>query len=111
MSNEFTEMPKMVLTRSDYVLSALYQWMIENDGEPQIVVNTLVDGVFAPSNLINPDGTIVYNLTPTAVSGLSIKDGYVCFNARFNGKETYVSLPCVSAVSYTHLTLPTKRIV
>tara|TARA_R110001583_G_scaffold52147_14_gene162248 strand:+ start:7725 stop:8174 length:450 start_codon:yes stop_codon:yes gene_type:complete len=98
MSEEFTPIPKMLLSRSDYVLPALYQWMLENDGEPQLVVNTIMEGVFAPPNLINPDGNITYNLSPNAITGLEFSGGYVSFYARFNGQNTHVTFPTMSVL-------------
>lgn len=98
MSNETPEFPKMLLFRSEFVLPALYQWMLEHDGEPQMVVNTRIEGVFAPSNLIAKDGTITYNLNPAAIVGLEFSNGYVSFYTRFSGKETHVTFPCMAVL-------------
>lgn len=88
--------PAIVLNRSDFVFPALYEWIVQNDGSPYVVVNTMIDGVVADPSKIDPNGRITYNLSPGATQNLLIKDGFVSFDARFNGKIMSISFPCMA---------------
>jgi len=88
--------PKAVLNRSDFVLAALHAWILENNGIPYVVVNTMIEGVVADPKLTNKDGMIVYNLSPNSAANLSINEGWVSFDARFNGKSMNITFPCIA---------------
>lgn len=96
MMEQNVTIPAVVLNRSDFVFPALYEWIVQNDGSPYVVVNTMIDGVVADPSKIDPNGRITYNLSPGATQNLLIKDGFVSFDARFNGKIMSISFPCMA---------------
>jgi stringent starvation protein B len=97
MDNENQTVPAMFLNRSDFVLSALYSWIVENDGKPLVAVNTMIEGVTVTSDReVDDKGMITYNLSPQAVRNLIIQDGFVSFDASMSGVKRNISFPCVA---------------
>lgn len=85
----------MAMTSSrPYLVRALYEWIVDNDFTPHIVVNALEDGVQVPQQYVNKDGQIVLNVAPRAVVALDMTNKSVAFNARFGGISTDVFVPC-----------------
>ena len=48
-----------------YLIRALYQWIVDNDCTPHLLVNADYPGVQVPSKFVS-DGQIVLNVSPTA---------------------------------------------
>lgn len=80
-----------------YLLRALYEWIVDNDCTPHLVVSTEQEGVRVPPGLAK-DGSIVLNVAPSAIRNLLMDDLHVSFDARFGGQPFAVLVP-VSAVS------------
>jgi len=82
-----------------YLLRAFYEWIVDNDLTPHIVVNATLEGVDVPTEHIK-DGQIVLNISPTACGELSIQNDWVSFKARFSGmsRELFVPVPAVLAI-------------
>lgn len=84
----------MAMTSSrPYLIRALYEWIVDNQCTPYILVNAMAEGVLVPSNCINPDGQIVLNVSPSAVSDLVMDDAGLSFSARFGGIASDISVP------------------
>ena len=82
-----------VLTPSrGYLVRALYEWLVDNDLTPHLVVTTEVPGTQVPIAFVK-DGHITLNLAPTAVRDLLISNEAVSFSARFSGKPMQVYVP------------------
>ncbi|VAX09888.1 Stringent starvation protein B [hydrothermal vent metagenome] len=79
-----------------YLLRALYEWIMDNNLTPYVLVNAEAERVEVPTQYIE-NGKIVLNLSAAAVNSLDLSNDYVMFNARFSGKATDVNFP-VSAV-------------
>ena len=79
-----------------YLLRAVHEWIADNDLTPQIVVNAHHEHVRVPNAYVR-DGRIVFNISHTAVRGLSIGNEWVEFSARFGGNSFDVVVP-VNAV-------------
>lgn len=75
-----------------YLLRALYEWILDNDCTPYVVVNAWLDGVMVPQEYVK-DGQIVLNISPVAVQGLLITNEALEFNGRFGGIPTPVHVP------------------
>lgn len=75
-----------------YLIRALYDWILDNDCTPHIVVDVAVRGVSVPMSYVK-DGQIVLNLAPKAVSGLTLGNDRISFSARFGGLPTDVLVP------------------
>jgi stringent starvation protein B len=79
-----------------YILRALYDWIVDNDCTPHILVDAMQPGVEVPSEYVK-DGQIVLNVSPTAVIDLHLSNQLVTFNGRFGGRPMDVAFP-VTAV-------------
>ena len=75
-----------------YLISAYYQWIVDNGCTPYIAVNADVEGAVVPREFVK-DGHIVFNISPTAVRFFQVKDDFISFNARFGGKPMDVFIP------------------
>jgi stringent starvation protein B len=78
--------------RRPYMLRALYEWLVDNDLTPHLVVETDLPGVRVPEQFIE-DGQIVLNVAPRAVGQLEMSNDAVTFSARFGGKPHSVIVP------------------
>jgi len=87
----------MTMTSSrPYLLRALYEWILDNQCTPYVVVNANREDVQIPRAYVK-DGQIVLNIAPTAVVGLKLDNDALEFNARFGGVAMQVYAP-ISAV-------------
>jgi len=75
-----------------YMVRALYEWILDNNCTPYILVNAFAEGVEVPQNYVK-DGQIVLNISPTAVQAMVVMDEGVEFNGRFGGIPTRVYVP------------------
>ena len=79
-----------------YIMRALYEWIVDNDCTPYMLVDAEVADVMVPQQFVK-DGQIVLNISPGAVVELNIGNDAVIFNGRFGGVATDIYVP-VSAV-------------
>ncbi len=82
----------MVSSNRPYLIRALYDWLVDNDLTPHLLVEVGRDDVLVPVNYVE-DGRIVLNLAPTAVQNLCLDNDYITFNARFGGRPMDVVVP------------------
>lgn len=83
----------MAMTSSrPYMIRAIYEWVVENNCTPYILVDAMREGVFVPQQYVQ-DGQIVLNIAPSAVMGLNVGNDIVSFNGRFGGISQEVSAP------------------
>jgi len=81
-----------------YLLRGLYEWLVDNECTPHIVVDTTVAGVMVPEQFVS-DGQIVLNINSSAVQDLSLGNDCVSFNARFGGVPMNVFVPMVAIIA------------
>ena len=81
-----------VSSNRPYLIRALYEWLVDNDLTPHLLVDAEGDSVIVPSQFIE-DGRIVLNVSPTAVRGLELGNEAITFNARFAGKPMDIYVP------------------
>jgi stringent starvation protein B len=79
-----------------YIMRALYEWIVDNDCTPYVLVDASGEGVMVPQQFVKDD-QIVLNISPGAVMDLNISNEAVVFNGRFGGVATDVFVP-ISAV-------------
>lgn len=79
-----------------YIMRALYEWIVDNDCTPYVLVDATVPNVMVPQQFVKDD-QIVLNISPGAVMDLNISNEAVGFNGRFGGVATDVFVP-ISAV-------------
>jgi len=77
-------------------MRALYEWIVENDLTPYVLVEASMSGVIVPQQFVK-DNQIVLNISPDAVVDLNISNEAVMFNGRFGGVATDIFVP-ISAV-------------
>lgn len=75
-----------------YIIRAIYEWIVDNDCTPHLLVDVEVEGVDVPQSYVS-DGQIVLNISPTAVVGLEMGNQFVLFNGRFGGVATDIMVP------------------
>ena len=75
-----------------YLIRAFYEWIVDNDFTPHLVVNAEQEHVTVPHQHVE-NGKIVLNISPSAVKALDLGNDWICFNARFGGKSLDIGLP------------------
>lgn len=76
------------------MIRALYEWIVDNQCTPVIVVNARAEGTQVPQQYVNNDGQIILNISPGAVINLELGNKSVAFNARFGGIPNDIYVPC-----------------
>ena len=79
-----------------YIIRAIYEWIVDNDCTPHLLVDVDHDGVNVPQSYVT-DGQIVLNISPNAVVGLEMGNDLILFNGRFGGVATDIVVP-ISAI-------------
>lgn len=80
-------------SRRPYLIRALYDWVLDNDLTPHLLVAADAPGVAVPRQFVTEDGKITVNISPGAVRGLALDNELIRFSARFSGQNYNVSLP------------------
>lgn len=80
-----------------YIMRALYEWIVDNDCTPYVLVDAAVAGVTVPQQFVK-DGQIVLNISPGAVMDLNIGNDAMAFNGRFGGVATDIFVPIAAVV-------------
>ncbi|WP_329604953.1 ClpXP protease specificity-enhancing factor [Spartinivicinus ruber] len=81
-----------------YIIRALYEWIVDNDCTPYILVNAEVETVEVPQEYVK-DGQIVLNISPTAVRDLLISNDAIDFNGRFGGIARHLHVPTYAVMA------------
>ena len=79
-------------SRRPYLVRALYDWIIDNQMTPYLLVQADIEGVDVPQQFVN-EGRIVLNVSSDAVRDLIMDNELVYFSARFSGQPRTVSVP------------------
>lgn len=82
-----------------YIMRALYEWIVDNDCTPYMLVAAEAPGVVVPEGFAE-QGQLVLNLSPSAVRNFVMGNEAVSFEARFSGvpHQLFVPLYAVLAV-------------
>jgi stringent starvation protein B len=75
-----------------YLIRALYEWLVDNDLTPYLLVDANRESVHVPTRYVE-EGRIVLNVSPSAVRDLTLGNDLVAFEARFGGSAFAISLP------------------
>ncbi|MDR2307006.1 MAG: ClpXP protease specificity-enhancing factor [Paucimonas sp.] len=75
-----------------YLVRALYEWIVDNDCTPHMLVNAEYPAVQVPQGFAN-DGQIVLNISPSAVRSLHMDNEAVSFEGRFGGVSHSLYVP------------------
>ena len=90
--------PNMTPSRP-YLLRAFYEWLLDNDMTPHLLVDANAQMVQVPQQFAR-DGQIVLNIAPQAVVAFTMDKEAVSFNARFGGvpQQVYIPMAAVLAI-------------
>lgn len=81
-----------------YLIRALYEWIVDNELTPYLMVHANEEGVSVPQQYVNKEGQIVLNIAPRAVVDMQIGNEAVQFKARFSGVPTEIYVPCFAVL-------------
>ena len=75
-----------------YLLRAFYEWILDNQLTPYIVIDAEYPNVKVPLEYVEK-GRIVLNVSPSAVRNFMVEKDRVEFQARFAGVPHFVFVP------------------
>ena len=75
-----------------YLIRALYEWLVDNQLTPYLLVDAEVPQVEVPREYVD-EGRIVLNVNPQAISALELGNDWIRFSARFKGELRDVIVP------------------
>ncbi|MEP0357758.1 MAG: ClpXP protease specificity-enhancing factor [Paraglaciecola sp.] len=81
-----------------YLLRAFYEWIVDNNLTPYIVVDAHYPGAQVPQEFVQ-DGQIVLNVSPASTGKLHLGLEEVCFEARFGGVPRNLVIPCPAVLA------------
>ncbi|PZP87860.1 ClpXP protease specificity-enhancing factor [Ectopseudomonas oleovorans] len=81
-----------------YLVRALYEWIVDNDCTPHLLVNAEYPGVQVPPGFAS-DGQIVLNTSPSAVRHLHMDNQAVSFEGRFGGVAHTLYIPAAAILA------------
>lgn len=81
-----------------YLIRSIYEWIIDNDLTPYLLVDAENSSAILPVQLIE-DGKILLNIRPEATDALSLGNELVEFNARFGGKPMHIVVPVIAVLA------------
>ena len=80
-----------------YLLRAFFDWIVDNDCTPYVVVDAHHPGVEVPQSYVT-DGQIVLNVAPRAVSSFILDLEILAFSTRFGGMPIDIQVPVTAVV-------------
>lgn len=86
------------VSQKPYLIRAIYEWLLDNQLTPYLLVNATLDGVQVPHEFIE-DGKIVLNIEPSAVRNYHSDNEWISFSARFSGKPMELFVPIVAILA------------
>ena len=81
-----------------YLIRGLYEWILDNDMTPYLLVDVSEVDVHFPQDLIN-DNKIILNISPSAVMNLLVDNATIEFSAKFSGVDKFISFPVSSVLA------------
>ncbi len=81
-----------------YLVRALYEWIVDNDCTPHLLVNADFPGVQVPAGFAS-DGQIVLNVSPGAVRHLHMDNEAISFEGRFGGVAHSLYVPSAAVLA------------
>lgn len=81
-----------------YLIRALYEWILENDCTPYVLVNADYPQTSVPDTFVEA-GQIVLNLSPNAIRHLEMDNDRISFDGRFGGVAQQVWIPAQAVMA------------
>lgn len=91
-----------MLSNKPYLIRAFYEWIIDSQCTPFLVINANYPRCRVPQEHIE-NGEITLNISPTAIRDLNISNELVEFRASFSGIVHIISAPVKAVLAiYAH---------
>lgn len=91
-----------MLSNKPYLIRAFYEWIIDSECTPILVVNANYPNTFVPTEFIE-DGEICLNTSPEAIRELKLGNSIIEFRASFSGVVHFISVPVAAVLAiYAH---------
>ncbi len=74
-----------------YLIRAIYDWIVDNELTPYLLVNAEYPGVEVPQEHVN-GGRIILNISPKSCRGLHLDNDRILFTTRFSGQTMQLFL-------------------
>jgi len=81
-----------MLSNKPYFIRAIYNWIVDSDCTPHVMVNADMPRVDVPKNHVQ-EGRIILNISPMAAINLDISNEALTFGARFSGVKQQIYIP------------------
>ena len=81
-----------------YLLRAFYEWIVDNNLTPYLVVDAHAQGTLVPQEHVR-DGQIVLNVSPSSCGKLLLGNDEITFDARFGGVPRSLVIPCKAVLA------------
>ncbi len=81
-----------------YLLRAFYDWIVDNDCTPYLVVDAMTPGTEVPQEHVK-DGQIVLNIAPSACNNMHMGQIDLTFEARFGGVPQRLVVPMTAVMA------------
>lgn len=87
-----------MISNRPYLIRALYEWIVDNNLTPHMLVDTANETVEVPQAFVE-NGRIILNVSPEATHSLVLGNDAITFNARFSGTAMDVNVPVSSVLA------------
>lgn len=87
-----------MISNRPYLIRALYEWIVDNNLTPHMLVDTSQESVEVPRAFVE-NGRIILNVSPEATHSLVLGNDAITFNARFSGTAMDVHVPVSSVLA------------
>lgn len=87
-----------MISNRPYLIRALYEWIVDNNLTPHMLVDTAHESVEVPRAFVE-NGRIILNVSPEATHSLVLGNDAITFNARFSGSAMDVHVPVSSVLA------------
>jgi len=81
-----------------YLIRGIYEWIVDNNKTPYLLVDASYQGVVVPESYIEND-RIVLNISPSAAHDIDLTGEDVSFSARFSGQAMNVFIPVMAVMA------------
>lgn len=89
----------MMLSTKPYIIRAFYEWILDSECTPFMVVDTNLPRCHVPAEYVEKNGEIVFNVSPESVRDFTVSRDLVEFRATFAGIVRMISFPVKAVLS------------
>lgn len=82
-----------------YLYNAYYNWIVDNDNTPYLLVNADFPDVDVPTEFVK-EGKIILNISSRSIGQYIVAEEYINFSARFQGmlRDIYIPFAAMEAI-------------